>query len=130
MYGIFSTPYLFCLYIDNARLALIITKQLQRQNDQLNDFLKHDTLKTFAYSLYSIDIITADLRDNPEYNQIERQFSSSLKTLEKTEEVEEHCKAFINGLVRVGGPGNCLADKLKSDWSEKVNSELLIRLKL
>ena len=73
-------------------------------------------------------LITDDLRDDPEYNQIERQFSSLLECFNTVKEFEEHCKKFIRALRNSSGPLEIVAKKLSDKWKEKVKSELSIDL--
>ena len=94
----------------------------------MKGFLRDETLETFADSLYSVDVITDDLHDNPTYNKIEKQFTLYLECLSEKEEIEEHCRHFIQALMSVGGPMKRIAVRLRDEWIKEVNNELHIKL--
>ena len=96
----------------------------------MKGFLRNKTLETFADSLYSLDVITDDLHDNPAYNEIEKQFTLYLGCLSEKEEIEEHCTHFIRSLMSVGGPMKGVAVKLRNEWVRGVSDELHIELYL
>ena len=75
-------------------------------------------------------IITVELRDNPEYNTMERQFTATLTFLSTKEEFETSCKDFLSALRSQGGPLELCTNKLRSEWINKASAQLNIDLNL
>ena len=116
--------------VDSDKLTHILTEQLQKYCAILNKVLKKATLQSFANSAFSKGLITADLRDDPVYNDIEVQFTSSLSRLSEQEKFEESCKNFTHSLRSLGGPMKDISDLLSADWTKAAEKELDLTLKL
>ena len=121
--------------VDGKKLAKLIQQQLKCHCASLNGIFQHrETLTAFAYAMYQVGIITDQIRDNPIYNDIEKQFILSLELLSKKEKFEKLCKDYIQELANIGGSiGGSLrdiAETLKNEWTEKAQEELGITLSL
>ena len=116
--------YIIAVPFDGAEVAHKVTSILLTYNAKLEGFLKQKHLEKFASSLHSADIITDDLRDNPVYSEILQDFISYAECLDEKQELEEHCKVFLNALRAVGGPMKRVADQIRHEW--KTNCELHI----
>ena len=116
--------------LDCDKLADVLTRLLRSYCAKLNNFLKNKaTLQSFANEVFEAELITVELRDNPSYNEIERQFTSLLGCLSIKEEFEENCKKFLQALRKLGGMG-VIANSLKDDWIRVANNELHVALNL
>ena len=78
--------------------------------------------------MYSSGLITASVRDNPSYNHIEREFTSSLSLLQEKKEFEQECKKFLCALKAHDGPLEKLGNTIEKEWRDRASSELGISL--
>ena len=111
-------------------LAHLLSQVLQTYCSRLNTFFQNKTLLAFANKMCEAGIITVELRDNPEYNTMERQFTATLTFLSTKEEFETCCKNFLSALRSQGGPLELCTNKLRGEWINKANTQLNIDLNL
>ena len=96
----------------------------------MNTFLKGKTLQTFANKMCEAEIITADLRDDPAYNEIEGQLKALFNIIKKKEEFEKYCNDFLNALKSLHGPLKVVASAIRDEWANTVNTELSLNLNI
>ena len=103
---------------------------LQTYCSRLNTFFQKETLLAFADKMYEAGIITVELRDNPEYNTMERQFTATLTVMSTKKQFEKYCTNFLSALRSQGGPLELFADRIRDEWKDKVSTNLQISLNL
>ena len=127
----YSTLTIIALDRDTRKkLSRLLSSVLQDYCADLNTFLGTATLQAFANKLCEGGIITTELRNNPVYNTIESQFTAKLNILTTTEDFETHCKVFLNALRSQGGPLVHYADTIRSDWTNRIITELNMSINL
>ena len=105
---------------------------LHNSTATLNKYFQNDpnALSLFAAKMCEAGVITAGLRNNPVYNNIETLFASMMDIYEEKEEFEKHCTAFLTALASQGGPFALISNKISQKWRNTVSSELNISLSL
>ena len=101
---------------------------LQTYCSRLNTFFQKETLSAFANKMCEAGIITVELRDNPDYNTMERQFTATLTVMNTKEQFEKYCTNFLSALRSQGGPLEVFADKIRDEWKNKASTQLNINL--
>ena len=98
----------------------------------LNKYFQSDpnALSLFAAKMCKAGIITADLRDNPVYNNIETLFAAMMHIYKEKEDFEKHCAAFLTALASQEGSFALISNKISQEWRDTVSSELNISLSL
>ena len=102
---------------------------LQSHCGSLNTFFQNETLSAFAINMYEAGMITVELRDNPEYNEIERQFTATLAVMSTKEQFEQYCTNFLSALRSQGGPLELFADRIRDEWRDRVSTNLQNKFK-
>ena len=113
-----------------GELAHLLSQVLQHHCASLSTFFQKETLAAFANKMCEAGIITVELRDNPDYNTIERQFTATLTVMSTKEQFEKYCTNFLSALRSQGGPLELFADKIRDEWRNKVSTNLKINLNL
>ena len=113
-----------------GEIVLILSEVLHTHCSTLNTFLEAGTLAKFANKMFEVGIITTELRDNPVYNKMEKQFIEALSILSTQAELEKYCKNFLTALRTQGGPLELFATKIKGDWEKNIMTKLHASLNL
>ena len=105
---------------------------LHKYTATLIEYFQSDpnALSLFAAKMCEAGIITAGLRDNPVYNNIETLFASMMDIYKEKEDFEKHCAAFLTALASQEGPFALISNKISHEWRNTVSSELNISLNL
>ena len=112
----------------SKKLAHLLSQILQGHCADLNAFLRDTTLQMFANKMCEAGIITVELRDNPEYNAIEGQFTATLNISTTKDEFETCCKDFLGALKSQGKALERFAKKIAIEWKKKSEYDLQIVL--
>ena len=117
---------------DKKKLAQTLVQVLHNYTATLNKYFQSDpnALSLFAAKMCEANIITAGLRDNPVYNNIETLFASMMDIYEEKEDFEKHCRAFLTALASQEGPFALISNIISQKWRNTVSSELNISLSL
>ena len=118
--------------VPDKKLAQTLVQVLHNYTATLNKYFQSDSnaLSLFAAKMCEARIITAGLRDNPVYNNIETLFASMMDIYEEKEDFEKHCTAFLTALASQGGPFALISNIISQKWRNTVSSELNISLSL
>ena len=116
--GVPATMSLSC--VDTDKICRTLKGVLQSKFASLSRSLK-DTLPYVAAEMYSKELISEAVKDNPTYESIIREFEVGLQFLESASELENHCQLFLKCLSIQGGPVTGAARALTKDWNDEVN---------
>ena len=97
-------------------------------NTALSEYFQSDphAFSIFAGKMCEAGIISAGLRDDPVYNNIETQFTSMLSFNETKEELEKDCQAFLTALASQGRSFARISKRIAQDWRDSISSKLNI----
>ena len=109
------------------KLAHQLSQVLQEHNSSVSAFLCGNTLAAFANKMCEAGIITTELRDDPVYNTIERQFTAQLSISDTEDNFETLCTDLLDALKSQGNALKPVADRIKRKWIE-VGTNLNIDL--
>ena len=61
-----------------------------------------------------------------DYGSIVESFKTQMDLLHTLNDLEDHCRKFLNALKEVGGPLEKVAEKLEKSWMDNVKTSLHI----
>ena len=105
----------------------VLKQVLQKNYSRLDGTLK-TCLKEVAGKLFSHDLITLPVRDDPSYRNIEFEFQSGMEWKNDISELERHCQVFLDILSSQGGPVKSAADSLAKQWTQEAERECKVKL--
>ena len=105
----------------------VLKKVLQKNHAILDRTLKA-CLVEVAKDLFSVDLITRSVLNDPTYGKIESEFQSGMELKEDISELEKHCKLFLDTLSSQGGPVKSAADILAKEWTQEAQRESNVQL--
>ena len=104
----------------------IIDRVLVSQHAVLTRLPK-TSLPTLANELYSSNVVSISVKEEPSMNNCIEEFKSCLVFVEEYSEIQNYCnKIIIQSLTAVGGPYKLAGDKLKQEWKSGIETELNI----
>ena len=103
----------------------IIDRVLVSQHAVLTRLPK-TSLLTLANELYSSNLVSVSVIEEPSMNNCIEEFKSCLVFVEEYSEIQNYCNKFIQSLTAVGGPYKLAGDKLKQEWKSGIETELNI----
>ena len=113
--------------VEIQKLTSHLCEVLDSMYANLGNLLQSGTLESFASELFSVKIISEDVKNNPDFKKITGEFQSSMLFMKNVGELEDLCRGFLQALGKSGGSGGPTtkaAEKLEEEWSEVILREL------
>lgn len=101
------------------RVCRILQTVLQRHFANLRRSL-HNCVPSVAAEMYSVGLISEDVKDAPTYDSMIHEFIAGMNTKRNVLKLEKYCQLFLESLSSQGGPVNAEAKVLAEDWKEEV----------
>ena len=77
-----------------------------------------------ANKLFQVHIIPPEVQKSPTYDAIASCFLSMMNLLDSKSDLEKHCVKFLEALSSVGGPIECVANRLREKWTTALDGAL------
>ena len=107
-------------------LKKLLNSVLESKQADLYDIIKHGSLESFARLMFSAKLITKDLNDKPDFNNILGSFKAAMNFQKTREKLNSHCCKFLDVLEKLGF--DSVAQTIKEAWMEGADQELGITL--
>ena len=109
--------------VDLKSLRRILKSTLVSKRATFSDLLTGSSLNKFAEQMYQARLITDVQQD---YGLIVKSFKTQMDLLHTLNDLEDHCRKFLNALKEVGGPLETVAEELEKSWIDDVKTSLHI----
>ena len=109
--------------VDLKSLRRILKSTLVSKRATFSDLLTGSSLNKFAEQMYQAHLITDVQQD---YGLIVKSFKTQMDLLHTLNDLEDHCRKFLNALKEVGGPLETVAEELEKSWIDDVKTSLHI----
>lgn len=86
------------------------------------------SLEKIAIGMYSNDLISVTVKDNPNFKDIMDEFQSGMDLIHNVEDLVEHCNLFLKILVNQRGPPNKAALIIAKEWIDTIKRDLNIKI--
>ena len=107
--------------VDTDEICRTLKGVLKTKYASLSRSLKGTTLPSVAAEMYSKELISEVVKDNPTYESMISEFDAGLQFLESVSELENHCQLLLKCLSIQGSPVARAAKALAKDWNDEVN---------
>ena len=84
--------------VDTDEICRTLKGVLKTKYASLSRSLKGTTLPSVAAEMYSKELISEAVKDNPTYESMIREFDAGLQFLESVSELENHCQLLLKCL--------------------------------
>lgn len=106
---------------DFKKLRGILKSTLVSKHATFSELLTGPSLNKFADQMYQARLITHVQQD---YGSIVESFKTQMNLLHTRNDLEDHCRKFLNALKEVGGPIEKIANELEKSWMDDVKTSL------
>ena len=106
----------------------IIQDVLIEQYSALDDLTK-GSLKSIAADMYSHGLISETTKDTPNFNEMMREFKSSMNFICDGQKLVKCCQLFLQSLVKQGDPHKNAASIIAEEWTANIKEKLNINIK-
>ena len=114
---------------DNLKgIKRIIQDVLTVQYSALDDLLKV-ALKSVARDMYSHGLISETTKDTPTFDDIMREFKSSMNFIHDSQKLVKRCQLFLQSLAKQEGPYKDAASFIAEEWTANIEKQLDINIK-
>ena len=110
------------------RLRQLLRSVLESKHADLRDVLEHGSLCNFSQLMLSTKLITKDVNNKPDFNNIIGSFIALMNWKETQDQLESHCCKFLDVLNNLGLEE--VARRIKDAWRFEVNKVLGITILL
>ena len=107
-------------------LRKLLHSILESKQADLHDILKHGSLESFAQLMLSAKLITKEVNDKPDFNNILGSFKALMNWQETQVKLNSHCCKFLDVLERLGF--DVVAQTIKEAWMDGAYQQLGITL--
>ena len=114
---------------DNLKgIKRIIQDVLTVQYSALDDLLKV-ALKSVARDMYSHGLISETTKDTPTFDDIMREFKSSMNFIHDSQKLIKRYQLFLQSLAKQEGPYKDAASFIAEEWTANIEKQLGINIK-
>ena len=115
------------LEVEFSKLKAEIQRIFDEHLAGLSRLLKNN-LKRFADELFSVGIISEDVKSSPSYNNIMDEFISIMEFKENALEIVNHTVLFLKTLSKLGTPQNSAATSIAHKLTKTVDDKLKVKI--
>ena len=106
---------------DSETIPALLCGVLDSMSAHLNSLLQSPgILDSFCSELLANKVISMNVKTNPNFTEIMREFQSSMTAMNNTKELEEHCHRFLQALGKLGYPTRKAVENLEAEWSTVI----------
>ena len=109
-------------------LRRVLESTLDSRDADLSKLLQCACLRSFANEMFSVTLISGEVKKQPEFDKIMGEFKAKMLFIDTQSKLEEHCYKLLMVLKKLGGPLVDAAKVLEKSWVDAVWSQLQIQL--
>ena len=83
-----------------------------------------DNMTKLSEELYSRHVISNPVRDSMQYSKLINEYQAGFNWKKTVDEVESHCRVFLDCLIATGPLGKVAAGELGREWHREVMEKL------
>ena len=109
-------------------LRRVLESTLDSRYAALSQLLQYGCLTSFANEMFSVTLISGEVKKQPEFDKIVGEFKAKMLFIDTQCKLEEHCYKLVMVLKKLGGPLIEAANVLEQSWVDAVWDQLKIHL--